>query len=114
MIWLQVQQKQLKKDILVVGVDGIGEAYDSIRAGKLDATVDSFGYYMSQVATEVTLRVLAGQDIPRVTHTPQALIDKTNVDKDAKDIIGWTDPKYVSEQFRHNNLEDLICKVGER
>ena len=63
----------------------------------LDATVDSFGYYMSQVATEVTLRVLAGQDIPRVTHTPQALIDKTNVDKDAKDIIGWTDPKYVTE-----------------
>ena len=89
--------EEAKADILVVGVDGIGEAYDSIRAGKLDATVDSFGYYMSQVATEVTLRVLAGQDIPRVTHTPQALIDKTNVDKDAKDIIGWTDPKYVSE-----------------
>ena len=89
--------EEAKKDILVVGVDGIGEAYDSIRAGKLDATVDSFGYYMSQVATEVTLRVLAGQDIPRVTHTPQALIDKTNVDKDAKDIIGWTDPKYVTE-----------------
>ena len=89
--------EEAKADILVVGVDGIGEAYDSIKAGKLDATVDSFGYYMSQVATEVTLRVLAGQDIPRVTHTPQALIDKTNVDKDAKDIIGWTDPKYVTE-----------------
>ena len=89
--------QEAKADILVVGVDGIGEAYDSIRAGKLDATVDSFGYYMSQVATEVTLRVLAGQDIPRVTHTPQALIDKENVDKDAKDIIGWTDPTYVAK-----------------
>ena len=89
--------EEAKKDILVVGVDGIGEAYDSIRAGKLDATVDSFGYYMSQVATEVTLRVLAGQDIPRVTHTPQALIDSTNVDKDAAEIIGWTDAKYVAE-----------------
>ena len=33
--------EEAKKDILVVGVDGIGEAYDSIRAGKLDATVDS-------------------------------------------------------------------------
>lgn len=31
--------EEAKKDILVVGVDGIGEAYDSIRAGKLDATV---------------------------------------------------------------------------
>ena len=90
--------EEAKADILVVGVDGIGEAYDSIREGKLDATVDSFGYYMSQVATEVTLRVLAGQDIPRVTHTPQALIDSTNVDKDAAEIIGWTDAKYVTEQ----------------
>ena len=89
--------EEAKADILVVGVDGMGEAYDSIREGKLDATVDSFGYYMSQVATEVTLRVLAGQDIPRVTHTPQALIDSTNVDKDAAEIIGWTDAKYVAE-----------------
>ena len=89
--------EEAKADILVVGVDGIGEAYDSIREGKLDATVDSFGYYMSQVATEVTLRVLAGQDIPRVTHTPQALIDSTNVDTDAAEIIGWTDAKYVAE-----------------
>ena len=89
--------EEAKADILVVGVDGIGEAYDSIREGKLDATVDSFGYYMSQVAAEVTLRVLAGQDIPRVTHTPQALIDSTNVDKDAAEIIGWTDAKYVAE-----------------
>lgn len=82
-------------DILVVGVDGIGEAYDSIKAGKLDATVDSFPYYMSQVATECTLRVLAGQEMPHVVSTPQALIDSDNVNKDAKDIINWTDTKYV-------------------
>ena len=30
------------KEILVVGVDGIGEAYDSIRAGELDATRAGF------------------------------------------------------------------------
>lgn len=89
--------EEAKADILVVGVDGIGEAYDSIKAGKLDATVDSFGYYMSQVATEVTLRILEGQDIPRVVHTPQALIDSSNVNKDAAEIIGWTDPKYVAK-----------------
>lgn len=84
-------------DILVVGVDGIGEAYDSIRDGGLDATVDSFPYYMAQVATEVTLRALAGQKIPSVVATPQALIDSTNVDKDAADIIGWTDASYVAK-----------------
>ena len=38
---------------------------------------------MSQVATEVTLRILDGQDIPRVVHTPQALIDSSNVNEDA-------------------------------
>lgn len=89
--------EEAKADILVVGVDGIGEAYDSIKAGKLDATVDSFGYYMSQVATEVTLRILDGQDIPRVVHTPQALIDSSNVNEDAAQIIGWKDPKYVAK-----------------
>ncbi|MDO4977276.1 MAG: substrate-binding domain-containing protein [Eubacteriales bacterium] len=82
-------------DTLVVGVDGIGEAYDSIRAGKLDATVDSFPYYMAQVAIECTLRSLAGQELPSAVATPQALISAENVDQDAATIINWTAPKYV-------------------
>ncbi len=84
-------------DILVVGVDGIGEAYDSIRAGKLDATVDSFPYYMAQVATECTLRVLAGEEVPSVVHTPQALISAENIDSDPVDLINWVAPVYVAE-----------------
>lgn len=81
-------------DILVVGVDGIGEAYESIRDGKLDATVDSFPYYMAQVAVECTLRALAGQKLPSAVATPQALISSENVDKDAAEIINWTAPTY--------------------
>ena len=87
--------EEAEADILVVGVDGIGEAYDSIRAGKLDATVDSFPFYMAQVATECALRVLAGQELPRVVATPQALIDSENVDMEAAEIIGWTDATYT-------------------
>lgn len=90
--------EEAEADILVVGVDGIGEAYDSIRAGKLDATVDSFPYYMAQVATECTLRCLAGQEMPRVVATPQALIDSTNVDTPAAEIIGWEDAAYVTAE----------------
>lgn len=90
--------EEAEADILVVGVDGIGEAYDSIRAGKLDATVDSFPYYMAQVATEVALRSAAGQDIPRVVATPQALIDSENVDQDAAEIICWTDTTYTKAE----------------
>ncbi|WP_410512699.1 substrate-binding domain-containing protein [Paenibacillus sp. BR2-3] len=77
------------KDILVVGVDGIGEAYDSIKRGELSATVDSFPKYKGQIAVEVTVRILGGQKIPRVLWTPQALIDSTNVNTPAEEIIGW-------------------------
>ena len=90
--------EEAEADILVVGVDGIGEAYDSIRAGKLDATVDSFPFYMAQVATECALRVMAGQELPRVVATPQALIDSENVDMEAAEIIGWTDATFVAAE----------------
>jgi ribose transport system substrate-binding protein len=84
------------KKILVVGVDGIGEAYESIRRGELSATIDSFPLYKGQIAVEVALRVLAGQKLPRVVWTPQALIDSTNVDKPAEEIIGW-EPAEVAQ-----------------
>ncbi|MGI6080532.1 MAG: substrate-binding domain-containing protein [Candidatus Avilachnospira sp.] len=87
-------KEETGKDILVVGVDGIGEAYDSIRAGKLDATIDSFPYYMSQIALECGLRVMGGQELPRVVWTPQALIDSTNVDTPAEEIINWVDTSF--------------------
>lgn len=77
------------KDILVVGVDGIGEAYESIKKGELDATIDSFPLFKGQIAVESALRVLGGQKLPRVIWTPQALIDSTNVNTPAAQIIGW-------------------------
>lgn len=86
--------EEAEADVLVVGVDGIGEAYESIRQGKLDATIDSFPFYMAQVATECALRVMAGQEMPRVVATPQALIDAENVDQEAAEIIGWSDAVY--------------------
>ncbi len=82
-------------DILVVGVDGIGEAYDSIRNGGMDATIDSFPFYKSQIAAEACLRLLGGQELPRVIWTPQALIDNTNVDTPAAEIIGWTEAEFA-------------------
>lgn len=82
------------KKILVVGVDGIGEAYNSIRKGELSATIDSFPKFKGQIAVECAIRLLGGQKLPRVVWTPQALIDSTNVNTPAEKIINWTDPKY--------------------
>lgn len=82
------------KTILVVGVDGIGEAYESIRKGELSATIDSFPFYKAQIALECALRAMGGQKLPRVVWTPQALIDSTNVDTPAAKIINWVPSEY--------------------
>lgn len=62
----------------------------------MDATIDSFPFFKSQIAVEATLRILGGQEIPRVVWTPQALIDSTNVDTPAEEIIGWTEAEFTN------------------
>jgi ribose transport system substrate-binding protein len=66
--------------VAVFGTDGISDAYAAIRAGDLTGTVDSFPVLTGEIAIEVALRLVAGQDLPRVVATPQALITKDNVD----------------------------------
>lgn len=89
---VEANESNASVDPIIVGVDGISEAYQAIRDGKLDATVDSFPFYKGQIAVEMALRLLAGQAVPRVVHTPQALITLINVEEEAADIIEWTNP----------------------
>lgn len=74
-----VKAAALQDQVSVFGTDGISDAYASIRAGDLTGTVDSFPVLTGEVAMEVVLRLLAGQEIPRVVATPQALITADNV-----------------------------------
>lgn len=76
-----VNAADLKGDVLVIGTDGIEAAYEAIRSGDLTATVDSYPYITGQVAVDVALRILGGQDVPRAVYTPQALITVENVDE---------------------------------
>jgi len=76
--------------VLVVGCDGVGEAMDSIRKGELDATVNNYPFYMSQVGLEMILRILTGQTVPKVIYTPQAVVDQSNIRMSDADIINWT------------------------
>lgn len=69
-----------QKQVAVFGTDGISDAYASIKAGDLTGTVDSFPVLTGEIALEVSLRLLAGQKLPRVVATPQALITKDNVE----------------------------------
>lgn len=66
--------------VVVVGVDGTGDAYKSIKAGELTATVDQFPEINGYAAVDVALRILAGQDIPKVVSTPIEVIDAMNMD----------------------------------
>ncbi|TCW38027.1 monosaccharide ABC transporter substrate-binding protein (CUT2 family) [Thermohydrogenium kirishiense] len=85
---------KLNKDIYIVGNDGQQEAYQSIKKGELAATVDIFPFYQGEIATEVALRALAGQKIPRVVWTPLTIIDSSNVNKPSAELCGWTDPEF--------------------
>ncbi|MEM8665333.1 MAG: substrate-binding domain-containing protein [Pseudomonadota bacterium] len=66
--------------VAVIGTDGISDAYASIKAGELTGTIDSFPVLTGEIAMEVVLRLLAGDDLPRVVATPQALITADNVE----------------------------------
>lgn len=69
-----------QKQVAVFGTDGISDAYAAIKSGDLTGTVDSFPVLTGEIAIEVALRLIAGQKLPRVVATPQALITKDNVD----------------------------------
>ncbi|AWB48133.1 ABC transporter substrate-binding protein [Gemmobacter aquarius] len=68
------------EQVAVFGTDGISDAYAAVRAGDLTGTVDSFPVLTGEVAMEVALRLMAGQALPRVVATPQALVTKDNVE----------------------------------
>lgn len=80
-----VKAAGLEDQVVVFGTDGISDAYASIRAGDLTGTVDSFPVLTGEVAMEVALRLIAGQDLPRVVATPQALITADTVETYATD-----------------------------
>ena len=83
-----VKAAGLQDQTAVFGTDGISDAYASIRAGDLTGTVDSFPVLTGEIAMEVVLRMLDGQDLPRVVATPQALITADNVDQYATSDMG--------------------------
>jgi ribose transport system substrate-binding protein len=82
-----VKSANLLGKVVVFGTDGISDAYKSIAAGELTGTVDSFAEMTGEVAMETALRLVAGQKLPRVVATPQALITKDNLAKYSGDGV---------------------------
>ena len=85
-----VKSAGLLGSVLVVGNDGTSEALKSVKDGELSATVNIYPDFGGKIAVDIALRALAGQQLPRVIYTSQAIIDPTNVDLPAEEVIGWT------------------------
>jgi ribose transport system substrate-binding protein len=77
-------------EVFVIGNDGTTEALKSVKDGELSATVNIYPDFGGKISVDIALRALAGQELPRVIYTNQAIIDPTNVDLPAEEVIGWT------------------------
>jgi ABC-type sugar transport system substrate-binding protein len=66
-------------DVAIIGLDGIPEALDAVRAGSMSATVSQYPYVMGQMAVEACVAVTRGARLPARVDAPIALVTKSNV-----------------------------------
>jgi ABC-type sugar transport system substrate-binding protein len=65
--------------VRVIGLDGIAEALDAVRAGSIDATVSQYPYVMGQMAAEACAAAARGARLPTRVDAPIALLTRSNV-----------------------------------
>jgi len=78
---LALQQAGLtvNKDVFLVGVDGMKEAFDAIKSGKFSASVTCTPKFAGQVFDAIEAGI-AGKPIPGSIAVHDALVDQTNVE----------------------------------
>jgi ABC-type sugar transport system substrate-binding protein len=65
--------------VRIVGLDGIAEALDAVRAGAIDATVSQYPYVMGQMAVEACAAAARGARLPGRVDAPITLLTRANV-----------------------------------
>jgi ABC-type sugar transport system substrate-binding protein len=65
--------------IRIIGLDGIPEALDAVRAGSISATVSQYPYVMGQMAVEACAAAARGARLPARVDAPIALLTRGNV-----------------------------------
>lgn len=66
--------------IYIVGIDGIKQALDLVRAGSIDATISQEPVIMGEKAVEFAIENLNGKDFPEHFFTDFTAVDNANVD----------------------------------
>ena len=70
-----------KGQIMVIGTDGVPDAQKSIKAGEMTGTIAAFPYAMGQIALQVAVRLLEGQEVPEIVVSPMVLVTRDNYSK---------------------------------
>lgn len=68
--------ENLKRDVIVVGTDGIDEAVESVKAGKMAATVAQDPYAMGVTAVHTLQKLIKGEEVEFDMLVPSKLITK--------------------------------------
>jgi ABC-type sugar transport system substrate-binding protein len=68
-----------RRDVTVVGFDGIPQALAAISRGALSATVAQYPYTMGQLAIEACLAALRGDRVPAAVDAPVQVVTSENV-----------------------------------
>jgi ABC-type sugar transport system substrate-binding protein len=66
-------------EVIVVSVDGVPEALDAVREGRLAATVAQYPDEMAYLAVENMIKVLEGRPVPPFVESPVQVISAANV-----------------------------------
>jgi ribose transport system substrate-binding protein len=74
-------QQAGRKDVVVVGTDGVPTALSAVRNGELAATITPFPFYQGYWALEAATRLVGGESIPLWVETPDQVVTRENVDQ---------------------------------
>lgn len=70
-----------KGQVMVIGTDGVPDAVKSIKDGEMTGSIAAFPYAMGQIALQVAVRLLEGQEVPEIVVSPMVLVTRDNVGK---------------------------------
>jgi ribose transport system substrate-binding protein len=68
-----------RRDVKVVGFDGIPQALAAVRRGALSATVAQYPFTMGQLAVEACFAALRGDDVPATVDAPVQVVTSANI-----------------------------------
>jgi ribose transport system substrate-binding protein len=89
-----------RKDVLIVGNDGITDALTAVKSGKMSATIATPPFRQGFMGVEVAHRLCTSQAVPSKIQEQNVLVTKANVDK-ADAIMTGVAPadRYWESQF---------------